>query len=590
MTRAPGRRGAALAIVAGFLAVNACGGSSADDATPDQSTAAAAADDPAATGATDAAATTDDAGDGADDDAGDGADDGAGESGTETAPTDDVSIVCWTTEPVDGDNITWDRVTEQAGLVEPLTGMHGHATAAGDVNGDGWTDLFVGGFADRDPEAYALRGADGPSPDRLLLGGPDGFTVDDRFEGDLARTSGATFADLDGDGDLDLVVVRNPRRDGEISGRPTTVYENDAGSWRVASTIESASRGRAVAVFDIDRDGLPDLVLAADRFGDGPSRLYRNEGDFRFSDASDEWGLPGDMVTLAVAAVDLNEDGWLDVVASGDERVLLGGPDGFTVSVQDSLRWELHGDEDDPAGIAVGDMDGDGRPDLVIGHHFNSTVDAGVEVPVRVFLNRSEGGDLRLDDVTAEAGVPGLWTKSPHIAVVDVDNDGLPDIVTSAATDEDVPFVLRNTGVDDSVPRFEPVGGPGDGQYWVTGAVDDFDRDGRADIFLVEWEPALESPLFRATGPSGDQVRLDISSLGIDAPGARVEAWGEGGSPLARVWIESSTGYAAGAPAVAHLGLGTAGEDEVRLVVSPVASDPVEVTVATNSGSPLGGC
>jgi hypothetical protein len=491
---------------------------------------------------------------------------------------------------VDENGIAWANATEEAGLVEPLTGMHGHAVAAGDVNGDGWTDLFVGGFADREADAYALRGAAGPSPDRLLLGGPDGFTVDDRFEGDLARTSGAAFADLDADGDLDLVVVRNPRHDGEISSRPTTIYEQHEGSWRIASTIESAGRGRAVAVFDIDRDGLPDLVLAADRFGDGPTRLYRNDGEFRFTDASEVWGLPDDMVTLAVAAVDLNDDGWIDVVVSGDERVLMGGPDGFTISVQEVLRWELNGDEDDPAGIAVGDLDGDGRPDLVIGQHFNSTVDAGAEVPVRVFLNRTEGGDLRLDEVTEESGAPGLWTKSPHVAIVDVDNDGLRDIITSAATADDVPFVLRNTGVDDGFPRFEAVGEPGDGQYWVTGAVDDFDHNGRADIFLVEWEPALESPLFRSTGGSGDQVRLDVSALGIDAAGARIEAWLDGDSPFATAWIESSTGYAAGAPTVAHLGLGEIRFDDVLIMISPVAVDPIEVTVPVNSGSRLGGC
>jgi hypothetical protein len=194
-----------------------------------------------------------------------------------------------------------------------------------------------------------------------------------------------------------------------------------------------------------------------------------------------------------------------------------------------------------------------------------------------------------LVDVTTEAGVPGLWTKSPHVAIADVDNDGLPDIITSAATDDDVPFVLRNTGVDDGVPRFDGVGDPGDGQYWVTGAVDDFDRDGREDVFLVEWEPALESPLFRAIGAAGDRVRLDVAALGNDAAGARIEAWNED-DLLATRWIETSTGYAAGAQAVAQIGLGDFDDDDVRLVISPLAVDPLEVTVEVNSGSRIGGC
>jgi hypothetical protein len=519
-------------------------------------------------------------------------DDAEGNGGVGDDASDGVpSTVCWSSDPADGEGIAWTRATGEMGLVEPLTGMHGHATAAGDVNGDGWTDLFVGGFADRDVEVYQERGATDRSPDRLLLGGPGGFMIDDSFEGELARTSGAAFADLDNDGDLDLVVVRNPRQDGEISSRPTTIFRNDGGSWSVASTLPTAARGRSVAIFDVDRDGLLDLLVAGDRFGDGSTRLYRNEGTLSFIDISDEWGLPDDMFALALAVVDLNEDGWLDVVVSGDERVLLGAADGFTISPQQSLEWELFGDEDDPAGIAIGDLDGDGRPDLVIGQHFNSTVDFGTEVPVKVFLNRSENGEVALVDVTADAGIPGLWTKSPHVAVVDVDGDGLADIVTSAATSEGVPYVLRNVGVDDSIPRFEPVGEPGDGQYWVTGAVDDFDRDGRADIFLVEWEPSLESPLFRGSGRSGTWVSVDIAAAGVDGVGARIEAWTpDRETKLATGWIESTTGYAAGAGTVARLGLGEIDTDEVDIVLDPIGRDSIEITTRVNSASRLGGC
>lgn len=595
------RRTAMASLAVAAIALTSCGGSSEGGSTAADAPATAAGDR-SGTGST-APVESADAVDGADAV-------GSADAAQQTEPTDaddaeptadaipptdpsgdeTADSTCWSGSSTDGDGIAWALATDETGLIEPLTGMHGHATAAGDVDGDGWTDLFVGGFADRDPDAYRLRGADGPSPDRLLRGGPDGFVVDESFVGELARTSGATFGDLDADGDLDLVVVRNPRRDGEISGRPTAIYENEGGSWRLATTIPVTGRGRAVAIVDFDRDGFADLAIAGDRFGDGPTRLYRNDGAFGFSDASTEWGLPDDMFALALAAVDLDGDGWLDLVVSGDERVLLGGPDGFTISVQDSLRWDLDGDEDDPAGIAVGDLDGDGRPDLLIGQHFNSTVDAGNEVPVRLFLNRTDG-ELRLDDVTDASGIPGLWTKSPHVAVVDVDNDARMDIVTSAATDAGVPFVLRNTGTEDSIPRFEPIGEPGDTQYWVTGAVDDFDRDGRVDVFLVEWEPALESPLFRSTAAAGDWVRIDLAALGPAAVGARVSASHPGDdSTISAAWIESSTGYAAGAPPIAHLGLGDVGVDEVRVTVAPVSGEPIEITVPVNSSSRLGGC
>ena len=298
--------------------------------------------------------------------------------------------------------------TAELGLVDALVGIYGHAAAAADVNADGWTDLFVAGFADRPEDEYRHRGAEGPSPDRLLLGGPDGFRPDDAFPGELARTSGATFADLDGDGDIDLVVARNPRPDGEIADRPTTVYDNRAGSWVAAATLAHDVGARSIAALDVDRDGLGDLAVLGDRFGGGPTTFLRNLGGFEFQDATAAWGIPDDLYGLALATVDLDGDGWVDVVTSGDERVLLGGPDGFTVVELPVLRWEVHGDEDDSAGIAVGDLDGDGRPDLAVGQHFNSTVDDGQRVPVRLFLNRSEAGAAALEDVTEAAGSPGL--------------------------------------------------------------------------------------------------------------------------------------------------------------------------------------
>ena len=65
---------------------------------------------------------------------------------------------------------------------------------------------------------------------------------------------------------------------------------------------------------------------------------------------------------------------------------------------------------------------------------------------------------MRVDlvDVTDQAGSPGLPTKAPHVAIADVDADGLADVVTSAVAADGTPVVLHNTGVTDGRARSSP--------------------------------------------------------------------------------------------------------------------------------------
>lgn len=502
---------------------------------------------------------------------------------TVASPGDGPYEVCWTAEGGEGPigSAAFVDRTEELGLLEPLTGMRGHAAAWGDVNGDGYVDLLVGTFATARSDVYLVRGAEGPSPDRLLLGTGDGFEVDARFPEQYGRTSGAALVDLDGDGDVDAILSRNVtgREEGAAA---TEIFENVDGEFVVVDAgIDPELGGRSIGVVDIDVDGLLDLVILEDRYQGASTRVYRNMGSLAFEDATSSFGFPDGVHGLGLATGDLNNDGFTDLFVAGSNRLFVGTGDGFDEVVGD-FQWETLGPEDDVAGAAMADMNRDGRLDLLVGHHFNSTVSRDTEVPVRLYLNTTEGegSEPSFLDVTDESGLVALPTKAPHVELVDIDNDGWPDILTSASAGEgSSPAVLMHEGLEDGVPQFSVPEGLGSDQYWVTTPTADVDRDGRLDLLAVEWDPSLPSILFANTTSSGNFLEVIVAD-GYRGVGSRVEVYEAGGmgDPAALLGVREITatvGYTAGLELVAHFGLGDT--QIVDLAVLPFGSDEPEI-------------
>jgi hypothetical protein len=189
-------------------------------------------------------------------------------------------------------------------------------------------------------------------------------------------------------------------------------------------------------------------------------------------------------------------------------------------------------------------------------------------VPVRLFLNR---GDAQFEEVTEAAGLIGLPTKGPHVELNDMDNDGWPDLVTTAsAADGTRPAVFRHAGLDGDIPTFSTPEGLGSSQYWVAGPTADIDRDGRLDVFLVEFDPALPSLMLRNESASGHWLEVSVGHEFGSGIGWRVEVYepgaaGELSALLGVREITTTQGYSSGVAPVAHFGLGDIERVDVRL-------------------------
>ena len=489
--------------------------------------------------------------------------------------------------------VAFEDVTEKAGLKAPLAGLMGHGGAWGDFDGDGRLDLYVGGFCDRPDKEYAP--AAGPVPNRLLRNRGDG-----KFEEVLqpavtyhGRTSGAVFADLDNNATPELYVANNARAKTRLAQEPqktaqtkrSTLFRNDAGKMVDISEASGACppdllSARNIGVFDYDGDGRLDLYVVEDRFTARPrSALFRNEGGLKFRDVTKEAGLPEDVFGLGLAVADLNADGRPDFFVGHSNRLFLsqmnGGKTTYreAVELRDVLQWPAQSREDWPCGAAFGDLNRDGRLDLVVTIH-------ATQARNKVFLNAGvKDGIPRFRDVTAEAGLGDVVpVRCPHVEIQDFDNDGWPDIYTSAAWRDEqgrvTPLVYRHQGVGkDGVPRFlppRPIGGPM--VYYPAGPSADYDRDGRLDLFLINWFQENHSRLLRNDSPKRRWLDVQVvgKTMNRAGIGAQVKVYpaGQAARPAALLGYQEVTtgyGYASGQPAVCHFGLGAVAEVDVEV-------------------------
>jgi hypothetical protein len=485
-------------------------------------------------------------------------------------------------------------VGDEAGVFPHVGGIRGHAAAWGDLDGKGWPSLFVGTFHNA-----------GSKPSMLLRNEKGKFRLDTQEQ---LRTSGmgsgALFVDLANSGRLDLYVSNCVHGKGTAETAPSVLFRNDGeGKFTDVSKDSGACppdyQGRGLAALDFDGDGLLDLITCERYYGavkTGPA-LFRNKGNYRFENVAEAVGLPAGMSGLGVAVADLNGDGWPDVfltAGDGNHRLYLNDGKGKFREAPGSrevFRWKVNGPEDTPAGVCIADVNRDGLPDIVIGHHTKTPWKDPISI--RLYLNRGiKDGVPTFEDVTKAAGLEPLAMKGPHVEIQDFDNDGWPDIYVSIVKVKDgkpYPVIYRNLGVKDGIPRFsndawavndfpnkddlalKNAGALFDKVlkdkriiYMAAAPSGDFDRDGRLDLFLANWWIEGRSLLLRNETPGGNwlDVKVEgkegVNRMGV---GCKVKVYpagklGEDASLLGFREISAGYGYCSGQEAIAHFGLG----------------------------------
>lgn len=516
------------------------------------------------------------------------------------------------------DLLTQANVTLSGAAAGDTSGFS--VASAGDVNGDGFADVVVGAF-DADPRgrtdagsSYVVYGQASPRDIDLASLGSAGFRIDGAAPGDLSGYAVASAGDINGDGRAD-VIVGAPWADpgapartragtsyviyGQALHADVDLASLGSSGFRIDGALASDQSGTSVAsAGDMNGDGLADVMVgapnASPRARSGAGSTYAIYGHVAPSNVDlgslgsrgfrIDGAAGGDHSGSSVApAGDVNGDSRPDIIVgapdaspgspsrtgAGSSYVIYGAPTRTSVDLG-SVSFPLIGfridgaEGGDNSGFSVssaGDMNGDGRADVIVGAPFaspSSRNHAGSSYviygqPIQAFVDLAAPlgrGAFQIDGAASDDGA-GVSVASAG----DVNGDGRADVIIGAyrasplaRTNAGSSYVIYGESAQMSVDLAMPLGSgaitidgatAGDFSGRSVAAAGDVNGDGRSDLIVGAREASPSS----RTGAGSSYVLYGFGAPSVSYPAALA---GTVGTPMASATpVVGRTGTAA---------------------------------------------
>jgi hypothetical protein len=364
------------------------------------------------------------------------------------------------------------------------TGSGPHSVAVGDLNGDGQLDLVIANDGANTVSVLLNNTALGAFP-------PTFAAKQDFATGNLPES--VTVGDLNGDGKLDLVVANAGANTVSVLLN-TTAPGAATPSFAAKQDFATGTQPFSVTVGDLNGDGHLDLVIA----NDGANTVSVLLNTTAPGAATPSFAAKQDFATGSepgsVAVGDLNGDGKLDLViantGANTVSVLLNttAPGAATPSFAAKQDFATGVN---PRSVTVGDLNGDGKLDLVIAN--------AVAATVSVLLNTTAPGAVTPSFAAKQDFATGAAPFS--VAVADLNGDGKLDLVIANYSSDTVSVLLNTTSQGAPSTAFTanqdfPTGA---NPYSVT--VGDLNGDGKLDLVIANYGANTVSVLLNTTAP-----------------------------------------------------------------------------------------
>ncbi len=348
------------------------------------------------------------------------------------------------------------------------------------------------------------------------------------------HAGGVAVEDFDGDGLLDIVTSSSGPLD------PLHLFHNNGdgtfSDWTAGCGLSGELGGLNLVLTDFDNDGHPDIMVLRGGWwgvhGNYPLSLLRNRGDGTFEDVTEHAGLLNAAPTQTAAWADYDNDGWLDLFVGYEStpgnhqlsRLYHNNHDGTFTEVGKAMGL---GEQGFVKGVAWGDFNNDGRPDLYLSVREGKNRLLRNDGPAD--LVHPDPAHWRFTDVAANAGV---IPKGNTFATwfFDYNNDGWPDIFTAGyyagsmqdvgrfeaglPADAGMPHLYRNNhnGTFTDVSHAAHI----DRAALTMGSnFGDLDNDGWLDVYLGTGEPSYQSLLPNRMFRNDGGVRFqDVTTSG----------------------------------------------------------------------------